>query len=533
MTTSVIERPEAATAAQAADSRGAMLALARVEARRLLRHPVTIAGLLLFLGPMVYQWVSGGANRFPVLHDEDWSKQFIGLLTLGGAALVAANLAALRAHRHGTAAQYGVLVLPHAWRTGAFLLAVVPFAGIVALLVVVRIGLLALLPSAAGRPNPAELAVYPAVVLLLGALGVLLARVLRTAVLAPLVLLGIVVFTFIGVLGSVPGSRYLAWLMPVSVEEPLMPYPIDMMERPAGRHLAYLAGLIVVLVAAALAVTGARGRRLTLAGAAGLAVAVLAGSAQYLPVSDAVKKASLDAVERPAGMQTCRTIDQVTYCAFDDFAPWIDGWDTVVRGVLRGVPEQEARKPLAVRQRVSTDDNRSNGFVSGPEDRAKVAEVWKRVDDAAGTPNAVTVGTRWGEGEDEAGFAGRVAFEVVARKGPGVDGVICGTRGVLVGWLAGQATPLAAEGLREIDASSTGGVWFFDRSFNTFISVSDREMAVAKALLKRPAAEVAETVKRSWVELSAAGTPTERAGELFGVPVPPQEPEGERSVCME
>ncbi|MEH1129713.1 hypothetical protein [Micromonospora sp. CPCC 206061] len=532
MSTTVIERPGSATAAQAADPRGAMLALARVEARRLLRHPVTIVGLLLFLAPMVYEWVSGGANRYPVLHDEDWSKQFIGMLTLGGAALVAANLAVLRAHRHRTTAQYAVLVLPDPWRTGGFLLSVVPFAGIVAVLVALRVGLLALLPGAVGRPNPYELAVFPAIVLLLGALGVLLARVARTTVVAPLVLLGLVVATFAGVLRTVPGTQYLRWLLPVSLEEPLMPYPLEMVARPAGRHLVYIVGLLVVLVVAALAVTGARGRRLTLAGAAGLAVAVLAGSAQYLPVSDAVEKARVDAVERPAGMQTCRTVDQVTYCAFDEFVPWIDGWDSVVRGVLRAVPEEEARKPLAVRQRVSTDDTRANGFVSGPEDRAVVAEAWRRIDDAAGTPNAVTTGTHWGEGEDEIGFAGRVAFEVVARKGPGADGVICGTRGILVGWLAGQATPLAAAGLREVDANSWGGVSFFDRSSNAFITVDDREMAVALALLKRPAAEVAETVKRSWAELSAADTPTERAGEIFGVPVLPPPPVQERSTCM-
>ncbi|MCW6010937.1 hypothetical protein K1W54_41280, partial [Micromonospora sp. CPCC 205371] len=199
---------------------------------------------------------------------------------------------------------------------------------------------------------------------------------------------------------------------------------------------------------------------------------------------------------------------------------------------LRAAPAQEGRRPAGVRQRVSREDTRADGFVSGPEDRAAAAEAGRRIDDAAGTPNAVTVGTRWGEGEDEIGFAGRVAFEVVARKGHGADGNICGTRGVLVGWLAGQATPLAAEGLRQVDANSTGGVSFSDRSFNAFTSVSDREMAVALALLKRPAAEVAETVKRSWAELSAAGTPTERAGEIFGVPVPPPPPAEERGTCL-
>jgi hypothetical protein len=65
------------------------------------------------------------------------------------------------------------------------------------------------------------------------------------------------------------------------------------------------------------------------------------------------------------------------------------------------------------------------------------------------------------------------------------------------------------------------------------MSVPDREMTVALALLKRPAGDVAEMVRRSWAELVAPGTSTERAGELAGVPVPPlpANPE-DRVVCQ-
>jgi hypothetical protein len=508
-----------------------MFSLARVEAVRLLRHPVAIAGILLFVGPELYAWLSGGANRYPVLQDEDRAKQFLALLVLGGAALVAANLAALRAHRHTTTAVFDTLVLPRPWRTGAFLLAVVPFALSVAVLAAVRVGLLAAVPGAAGRPNAFELAAYPAVVLLLGAAGVLLARVARTVILAPLLLMGLAVVTFAAVLPSTPGASRLRWLLPVAAEEPPMPLPADLMSRPAGAHLAYVAGLIVLVAAAALAVSGGRGRLLTAVGAAGLSITVLAGSAQFLPVGDVAETARATAVEHPAEAQTCRRIDQVTYCAFDGFGPWIDGWDAVVRGVLRGVPGEPARQQLVVRQRLSTVDRLADGAVTTAEQRAAAAAAWRRVDAAAGTPNAVTVGTRWGDGLSAMALAGLVAYQVVVGTGAPAGGSLCGARGVLVGWLAGQATPEAAAGLREMDASSWGGVSFGEAQFPVGLSVPDREMAVALAMLKRPADEVAEVVRRSWVELSAAGTPAERVGELFGVPVAPLPPVEERTVC--
>ncbi|TDC84196.1 hypothetical protein E1193_06355 [Micromonospora sp. KC606] len=531
MSTVMTEQPQVLPDPAPGDPRRAMVALARVEAVRLLRHPVTIAGILLFVGPELYGWLSGGANRYPVLQDEDRSKQFLALLALGGAALIAANLAALRAHRHATTVLYDTFVLPQPWRTGAFLLSVVPFGLLVAVLVAVRIGLLAAVPGAAGRPNPYELAAYPAAVLLLGAAGVLLARLVRAVIVAPLLLLVLAVVTVAGLLPSTPAAARLRWLLPIAMDEPPMPLPVDLMSRPAGWHLAYVVGLIVLVAAAALAVTGARGRRLVAAGAAGLSITVLAGSAQFFPTSDAVRTAQATAAERPAEMQSCQRIDQVTYCAFDDFAPWVGGWDAVVRGVLRRVPEAQARQPLAVRQRISTADRAANGLVVTAEEQAAAAAAWRRVDADAGTPNAVTVGTRWGDGESEIGFAGLVAYEVVARAGGPAGGQVCGARGVLVGWLAGQATPKATDGLREVDANSWGGVPFGEWQFPVALSVPDREMAVALALLKRPADEVAELVRRSWAELSAAGTPTERAGELFGVAVAPLPPEEERTVC--
>jgi hypothetical protein len=528
VTAELAERPIRSGVAPG-EPRRAMLALGRAEAVRLLRHPATIAGLLLFAGSEIFPWLTGQANRFPVLPERDSSTQFLALLVLGGGALIAANLAALRADRHATTALYDTLVLPRPWRTGAFLLSVVPFAVVVAVLIGTRIALLAVLPTAAGRPDPYELALHPAVVLLFGVAGVLLARLAKTVVVAPLLLLTTAVAVLAGGLPSLPGQ--VRWLLPVAMEEPPMPLPSDLETRPAGWHLAYVAGLVALVAVAALAAAGARGRRLGVAGVAGLTVAVLTGSAQFLPMSDAVRDARAAATERPAGMQDCRTIGSVTYCAFGDFTPWIDDWDAVVRGVLRAVPAEPARRPLVVRQRLSTVDLMVDGGVVSSEEQAAAAAAWQQVEARAGTPDAVTVGTRWGDGLAEVSLAAMVANEVVTHQAAPAQTPVCGARGVLVAWLAGQATPAAADGLREADANSSGGVPFGDMQFPVGLSVPDREMAVASALLTRPAGDVAAVVARSWAELSAAGTSADRAGVLLGAPVPPLPPVEERTRC--
>jgi hypothetical protein len=504
-----------------------MAALARVEAVRLLRHPVTIVAVALFLVPWCYELAVNGSGRYPVLQDEDREIQLAGVLLLGGAALIVANLAVLRAHRHRTDALYDVLALPPPWRIGGYLLALVPFTVVTAVLVVVRIGVFAASPGAAGTANPWELAVTPVAVLLLGAVGIMLARLVRSVVVAPLALVALAAATVAGV----TGSPRLAWVLPAAVAYEPMPLPVDLMNRPVAAHLAYLAGLLALTIVVALAGSGVRGRHLAVAAAAGLSITVAAGAAQFLPVPAEVTAARIAATDRPAGQQTCRAIDQVTYCAFAGFTPWVSGWDAVVRGVLRRLPEAEARRPFAVRQRVWAHNYPTGGYSAGPEDFRARADAWRRDDSAAGTPNSVPVGTTWGDGRSAVGLAGLVAYETLTRAGAGAFGSMCGARAVLVAWLAGQATPDTADGLREVDEESWGGVSFAETSFHTGVSVSDREMSVALALLERPADEVAALVLRSWPELSAAGTTTERAGEIFGLPVPPQLPEGERSVC--
>lgn len=508
----------------------AMLALARVEAVRMLRHPVTIAAMLLFTGPVLYGWATSGVPRTPVLQDMDRNLHIAELLVLGGAALIVANLAALRAHRHGTTAQFDPLALPGTWRTGAFLLGVLPLGLLTAALAGARIAVLATAPGAAGRPNPYELLTGPAAVVLLGVAGVLLARLIRTPVAAPLALLGVGAVMYVSL--DPNGHGQLLWLLPVVPGGELAPLPVDLLGRPAGAHLAYLAGLAVVAGTATLALAGARWRRLSPGIAAGLALALAGGATQLVPPSDELATARKVATEQPAQRQTCRRIQQVTYCAFAGFTPWIGEWDTVVRGVLRAVPATEAAQPFAVRQRVLAHGvPTGSSWAVGRNEVAARGQAWHAADRAAGTPNAVTVGTRWGDGQSEVSLAGLVAYEVMTRKGAEADGQMCGARAVLVVWLAGQATSATAAGLRIVDEHGWGGIGFSDPSFGPGVGASDREVAVALALLRREPGQVAALVRRHWAELTAADTPTERVGELFGVPVAPEPPEQERFVC--
>jgi hypothetical protein len=516
------------TAGDAATGRrSAVLALARVEGRRLLRHPITVVAVLFLVGIWVSGWFTNEANQYPVLQDADRDTQLGMMLLVGGAALVAGNLAVLRAHRHGTTALSDVLVLPERLRTAAHLLAVLPLGVLAAALTVARIGVLSLAP-AAGRPNPYELVAGPATVLLLGAFGVLLGRLTRSAIVAPLTLLAVLaVLIVVPLLAPTPGSP-ARWFQPVVPEGDaafVMPAPVYLMARPAGPHLVYLAGLTALVAVAALVRGGLRTARTTIAAVVALAVTVAGGIAQTAPPSRSIVQARTAAAQHPSEHQTCRRIGHVDYCAFPGFAAWIPGWDAEVRGVLRRVPAAVAQRPLAVRQRIVVVRGDAMPVMTG---------TWQADDLAAGTPDAVTVGTRWGDSRSAATLAALVAYRLVDGDQPPLDETpaVCGARGALVGWLAGQAGTKSGTGLRLLAADQAhqrGGLLLLTAGSAAGLHLPARESALALALLDRPADEVGARVLRSWDELTAAGTSIDRAAEILGVQAPAPAPaDGER-----
>jgi hypothetical protein len=500
----------------------AVLALARIESVRLLRHPITLAATLFLVAIWVSGWFTNEANHYPVLQDADRDSQLGTMLLLGGAALIAGNLAVLRVHRNGTTALSDVLVLPMPPRTAAHLLAVLPLGLLAAVLTTIRIAVLAVAP-AAGRPNPFELATGPVIVLLLGAIGVLLGRLTISAVVAPLTLLGVLaLLVVIPLLSSGGPARWFQPVVPEAEAAFVMPAPVHLMARPAGPHLAYLAGLTALVAVAALARSGARSVRVRVVAAAALAVTVAGGIAQTASPSPSVTRARTAAMQHPSHEQTCRQLGQVTYCAFPDFVAWVPGWDTEIRGVLRRVPAVLAQRPLAVRQRIIV---LRNNAVADPSDE------WRADDLAAGTPDAVSVGTRWGDSRSSATLAALVAYRLVTGGRPGQNPAVCGARGVLIGWLAGQASPGSETGLHLLAADQNRnhnfGVFFREIGSESGVFLPDRELTLASALLDRSAEEVGARVLRSWDELVEERTSTERAAEILGMPPPAQQPPGQ------
>jgi hypothetical protein len=238
-----------------------------------------------------------------------------------------------------------------------------------------------------------------------------------------------------------------------------------------------------------------------LAGLLALAVAATGVVVQSQPPSHAVRVARAGAIEHPAARQTCRTLDQVTYCAFPEFSRWIPAWRDVVQAVLAATPAAHRPSRLAVRQRV-VGSTASTDLVRG----------WRADDVAAGTPDAVAATTRWGDSRSAADLAALVAHRVLTGAGPGGGVAACGGTGVLTVWLAAQAGALATTGIRKLTDSH--GVSFAEAGALPGVDVPRAEVTVALAALDLPASRVRD----SWDALT--GATVARAAQILGVPAP-------------
>jgi len=516
--TAVLAEAPGTPALDAAAPRRATLALARVEIVRMLRHPVTVAATLLLTGSWVSAWFAIGTTRYPVLQNLDRDSAIGMMMMLGGAALIVGNLAVLRTHRDGTTGLSQVLILPDHARTLAHLIAVLPLAVVGAVLIVARMAILAICAPAAGHPNPYELAIGPATVLLLGALGVLLGRLTRSAVVAPLALL-VLLASLVALEPLAHGGKAL-WLAPQGGSVLEMPTPVSLMARPAAAHLGYLLGLAGLLAAAAVLRAGARGVRVAGAGAVALACAVAGGTAQLSPPDRAVVAARTAAMTHPSRYETCQELEHVTYCAFAGFHRWVPAWTTVVRAVVARVPAPARSAQLTVRQRIAIPAF-DRGI--GPE---RLRAAWRADDAAAGTPGAIGIDTSWGDSHAAANLAAQVAYRLVTGEAPvdARDGATtCGGAGVLVVWLAGQASAQARTGLRLLAQEARderGGVSFYETQLMPTVYVPAPELAVATQALARTRADIAARVQQSWATLTAPSTTAAQAAQILGVPAP-------------
>ncbi|NED77556.1 ABC transporter permease [Streptomyces sp. SID9944] len=510
MTTTVATPPEAVTpAAPPGGARTrAILALALFEARELLQQVIVLVFFVVYTAAMLWQTFSGhpgwheltgqeGMADFPALQDADRATQTSSVL-LGLAVFICANRAVLRSRRHDTDRHFGTLVMDPWRRTLAHALSVVPFALFTGLLVVVRFAWTALRPGAVGHGSVFELAVAPLTVLLCGAVGVLLARLVASGFAAPLLTaaayvaaLDFMVFT---------DARWSRWLSPVVSEAGSDPIPSDLVGRPAAWHALYLTGLIALVLCAALLRSGGRTTAIKAVTVLALAATAAGIAGQSAGPSAALQAARAKVSEHPESVETCAVRGATRYCALPEWTGRAADWAKAVDRVRSLAPAAVAARPLTVRQRVEA----RHGLDSDPSY------------DPLTTPGAVTVGTRWGGNRVPEFSAGLASVLVAGDEKAG--GEVCDGRVVTVMWLALGAAPDPLGDLRHVrlDDSTEGGAYVLTPTSGLMMSAG--QTTVVKTLLQRPRTEVAAQFKAHWTELTRPGVSTVRAAELLHVP---------------
>ncbi|MFJ8004549.1 ABC transporter permease [Streptomyces fagopyri] len=475
----------------------AVAALARFEAREL-RLSLSFGGIsLLYVGWIVWQCATRTGD-YPVLQDIDRATQSLPML-VGLSVMLCVNRAVLRSHRDDTERHFGVLVVEPWRRTAAHALSVVLAALFVAVCVTVQFTWEALKPGAVGHGSPAELAVGPLTVLLFGACGVLLGRLVRSAFAAPVLLVFLLFTQFLG--GNTSGpTGWRAWLAPVVTETGTKPIPSDLLGRPAAWHALYLLGLALSLAVLAVLAGGGRTRTVQVVLAGALALTLVGAVAQ----SGGTPAATLAARERasltPGKVQSCREHGTSTYCAFPEWKGRTADWAGVVdrvKGLAGGAAGGER---LTVRQRVDVRGGLADDFALEP----------------SAVPGQVTVGTAWG-GNRIPEFAVAVASVLVAGNEK-AGSTVCDARMVTIMWLAlgAESDPMTLFRHVRLDDSVTGSAIVLAPTEP--LSMTAEQTRIVRELLKEPRYGVTAKVKAHWAQLISPRTSTARVAELLGVP---------------
>lgn len=269
-----------------------VFALARLEGRRLVGHPIFLAGIALSVvfTLSLASAASVGGDYFALLGAT--------LVPLGIATLIVAHLAASRSRRSGTAELYAALAVPARARTLAHLLALVWPAAVAAAFVALAFawfgawdGLDVTREGRVATPAAVDLAQGPLAVGALGALGIALARWIPHP---PVAILAAVGFFFPQMMFTSWNLQdRVGWFLPFvnpaqSSRAPDSSWPCSADQQwpcilegfaPLHWHLVYVAALAVLLGAVALLRDGRRRCDLLLAGTS-LAVVVVAGALQ-------------------------------------------------------------------------------------------------------------------------------------------------------------------------------------------------------------------------------------------------------------
>ncbi|MET7701757.1 ABC transporter permease [Streptomyces sp. NPDC005485] len=482
----------------------AVLALARFEARELLLQAPVFVFFLLYFGATCWKlfFKHEGMNDYPALQDVDRATQN-GALLVSVFVLTGVNRATLLSRRRDTDRHFETLVMDPWRRAIAHALSAVPLAAAVALTVTLDFTWAALKPGAVGHGSVLELVVSPLTVLLAGVLGVLLARLIPSVLGGPLfVIAGFVATTVVP--GLVTDAHWLRWLSPVVDETGPDAFPSDLMGRPAAWHALYLAGLVALVLGAAVLRAGGRTRLVKAATAVALAATVAGIAGQSPGDSAALTAARAKAYLHPEKVQSCREIGTTTYCAYPEWAGRSEDWAAVVKRVQSLAGGAAGGERLTVRQRVDARQ--------GLEGGASMDPLTGR--------GQVTVGTRWG-GNRVPEFAVGLAGVLVGgdeRSG----GTVCDGRVVTIMWLALGADPDPMAALRNVrlEDNVTGSSLVLAPTAPLIMSTE--QTRIVRELLHMPRYGVTARVKAHWTELTSPRTSMARVAELLGVPAAPK-----------
>lgn len=507
--------------------------LARAEARRLARHPAFVVGVVLT--PLML----GGATGSETSWRSVSGAMALALVPLGWATIIAANLLANRPRRTGTDELFAAAPVPQPVRsTGLMLSASVAVAAASVLALGWALYLSQGSTALSGSPRPVETAAGVLIVAGSVVVGVGVARwlpgvgfgILAAFATAVIQARFFEVQTWPWYRSEADPIRFLGFLAdPTSVNVAALEI------RPAGWHLVYLGGLVLVMAAVALARDGVP-RRLFVGLAVTVAVTAAAGWAQVRPPTDRQVAAMVAYLTDPESQQTCTVEGPVRYCASGDNLDLVDDWRRSVEAVRALLPVPVAGRSLAVVERVPTIVGNSNcspqpffeGLLPGLVERLAPGEVWP--DDGAVHPGTdrFPCGGRRVHGFFTAVQVGSWAVGLP----PSPHGLDerCTARGearsAVALWLGAAASPQGARNLRALvdEPPSADGLmsfsgWTDPPMWGVAFAITDAELALR--MLAVPATQVTDALAGRWETVVAPGATSHELAELVGVAAAP------------
>jgi hypothetical protein len=518
-----------------------VVSLARVEAARLARSPLVLAGLILG-GIALWVFIRLGQ---PMWWNSGWQIGY-GQVIISLTVLIAAQLATARARRDGLQELYLSFPSSAGRRTLAHLIGLLGAVPACLLLIAAAAGVFAL-RGVVGTPDLAVLAGGILLVLAGGAIGVAIGSRFSHPLAG---ILGAFAW-FMPFEQSNNISGVSTWLFPWvkpgqlnGLPGPLAGYP------PAAAHALELAAIAALAAAVALTLTvAARRQRLGLMGAAAaaLAVIVVACGVQLQPIATSNLDRLVSAVAKPGLAQRCTTTSDVRYCVYPAFGSLLPALQAPVNGVLAHVPVQRGRS-LTISQAsgVTTDDP----TLTHGHSRQQVA-TWNALLQRApaNLPSSsviyLSVGAWPASGQADARFglalaAADWAVGLPTNTGTAAPDAQCipvnQAREAIAIWLAAHATYLPAvrsQGVGGAGAAYTltqvDGVdvvlWMYPGEYaGYFASPGPQTTAagylLAKAMTRLPADRVTAVLAASWDTWTSGHTTDSQLARALGITMP-------------